>query len=485
MSSLAAGMQWTAAELLQQQQQQDTAWLTYMRGIGLSILTPWICCNSVLHMLQQFLSGTQLMAKFAATALPVAELASALLVTLVPTTTAGSSSSGRSNTGASRNTRPDLPRGVIAAGAQPVVRSLEKIIYFATHFGQFAIRGLAQPAVAGSVASAEAARSDAVLQILLMYLACTAASIQQQQAGAGTAAMGTRSSSSSSSSNSSNRRKSDVPAPHMSLLCALAPALQQLPASLAELNVMRNIDDDELATLAAASLKCICAVLIKRKQLLQTTTASPYGPVAASSSVGSSTATATGSSSSSSAQQGSVLPRDELLLPLLLTLAELAVMQPSTTDTWLLPAAVSASVMVLHVQCQQLVPTCAAMGEPKATAAGTAVADALAAPVFLQLGPAVMQHLKETAAAPAGGCSHTAAPLAEHDHDVAVAYMTLVVVVLRNSEWPVAQQHRQCTSFLAASSTAHRVGARGAHWILQLTIIERLSSAVLGYMAMG
>jgi hypothetical protein len=155
----------------------------------------------------------------------------------------------------------------------------------------------------------------------------------------------------------------------MSLLGALAPALQQLPASLAELEIMQSIDHDEMAALAAASLKYICDFLIRRKQLLQSTTA-------------------TTGSSCSSAQQVSALPQDGLLL----TLAEL---QPNTADTWLLPVAVPAFVTVLNVQCPQLNPVGDAAAD---TAAGTAVADAVAAPVLLQLGPAVMQHLKEAAA---------------------------------------------------------------------------------------
>jgi hypothetical protein len=455
-------MQWTATELLQlQQQQQDAVRLAYMRGIGLSILTPWVCCSSLLHMLQHFLRGTPLIAKFSSTALPVAELAWALLVTLVPTAGSSSSSRSRSNTGASRNTRPAIAPGVIAAGAQPVVRSLEKIIYFATHFGPFAMRGLSQPAVAGSVASAEAARSDALLQILLLYLACTAGSLQQQQAGTESAARGTRSSSS--------RRKSGAPAPHMLLLHALAPALQQLPASLSDLEVMHNIDHDELATWAVASVMGMSGFLIRRKQLLQPTAASSYGRYAATWAVGSSTAAAaasgSSSSSSSSTQQVSALPQDGLLLPLLLTLAELAELRHNTKGNWLLPIAVPAIVTVIEVGCQQLMPTGPGMSQHKAAAAqaaaGTAVADALAAPVFLQLGPALMQHYKEAAAAaaaaaaaPAGGSSNVGAPLSEEDLKVAISYMVLVLVVLRHSEWAVAV----CSCAYTASSavvTAH------------------------------
>jgi hypothetical protein len=423
-------MQWTTAEL---RQQQDAEWLAYMRGIGLSFLNVWTCCRGVLQLLESSPSAAPLVAAFAATALPVSELAWALLETLTPSSTAGSGSSSSNNSstggsrskGSKRNTQPVIPIGIVASAAQPVVRTLEKILFFATHFGAFAVRGLAaepRPA-AGSVGSAEAARSDAVLQVLLLYLACTAASIQQQQqTGAAPAARGTRSSSS--------RRKSDAPAPHMSLLHALAPALQQLPASLSELGFMHNIDHDELETCAAAGMIDICGFLKTRKQRLQPTVASSGGAIAASCSVS--------SSSSSSTQQVAVLPRDELLLPLLLTLVELAELQPEQKDSLLLPAAVPAMVAVIAEQRQQLMPTQPGMGTHYAAeeaAAGTAVADALAAPVFLQLGPAVMRFLKEAAAAaPAGGGSNAAAPLAEADAKVAVAYLLLVQVVLRNSE---------------------------------------------------
>jgi hypothetical protein len=206
----------------------------------------------------------------------------------------------------------------------------------------------------------------------------------------------------------------------MSLLHALAPALQQLPVSLSDLEVVHNIDHDQLATWAAASLMGISGFFIRRKQLLQPTAASSYGPCAATWAVSSSTAAAaSGSSSSSSTQQVSALPQDALLLPLLLTLAELAELQPSTKGCWLLPATVPAIVTVIEVECQQLMPTGPGTSQhtaaAAAAAAGTAVADALAAPVFVQLGPALMQYMKEAAAtaaaAPAGGSSTAGAPL--------------------------------------------------------------------------
>lgn len=136
-------------------------------------------------------------------------------------------------------------------------------------------------------------------------------------------------------------------------------------------------------------------------------------------------------SSSSAAVSASMLPRDALLVPLLLTLVELAQLQPSRRAR-LVPAALSFIMGLLNRHCPQLLPPAPATGVSRlSAAAAAAVADALAAPVLLQLAPAVMQFLTEEPAVPAGASQAVSAAA---DGDSEFYYMLLVAVVLRYSK---------------------------------------------------
>uniref|UniRef100_A0A383V915 MYND-type domain-containing protein n=1 Tax=Tetradesmus obliquus TaxID=3088 RepID=A0A383V915_TETOB len=122
-------------------------------------------------------------------------------------------------------------------------------------------------------------------------------------------------------------------------------------------------------------------------------------------------------------------------LPLLLTAVELSQLQPARSEA-VLPAAMQFIVSSINRQCQQLMPNSAesitaGQGIP-ATAA--AVADGLAAPVLLQLAPAVMRYLREEPAAPAAGIrAHRAAAEPDKVDDVDLGYLMLLLVVLRHS----------------------------------------------------
>jgi hypothetical protein len=411
MDSLAVGMTWTATQLQQhrqqqqQQQQQEAAWLIYMRGMGLSMLDVWVCCRNLLKMLEAELHGAPLVRKFAALLLPAAKLAWALVETLQPAAAGSSRSSSSSSSG--RQSR-SLPPGVLPAAVTAADRTVQRIAVFATHFGPFAV-----PEIAKGAMSSEALKSDELLQVLLLYIACTAASLQQQQVD--------RAGSSSSSRRS--RQAADTP-PHMALLAALAPVLQQLPSD----GHTGWASSDDLATWAPIALTGICAFLLQRARALQ--------PITAAAALRSGLREVPPASSIREAvgegmQWVEVLPKDQLLLPLLLTMVELAQLQPTGHSSIVQPA-LAFIVGLIDLHCPQLMPRAHRLGsrhgnaggvlvDPPAPAAGqaAAAADALAEPLLLQLAPAMLQCLREQA---------------DEAGRIAISYALLVVLVLQGSE---------------------------------------------------
>jgi hypothetical protein len=85
--------------------------------------------------------------------------------------------------------------------------------------------------------------------------------------------------------------------------------------------------------------------------------------------------------------------------------------------------------------------------------AAAAVADGLAVPVLLQLGPAVLQYLREEAAGGSGG-SQAGAAAVDVDLKVAVGFLVLLVVLLRHSEWGAVVYEEGVQLFAAAAATA-------------------------------
>uniref|UniRef100_A0A383VF56 MYND-type domain-containing protein n=1 Tax=Tetradesmus obliquus TaxID=3088 RepID=A0A383VF56_TETOB len=402
--------------------------------------------------------STRMVKEFAALLLPAARLVWRLVETLPPTA-AGSSSSSSVQ---ARPLSAGVPAAAVASDAD------KQLLLLATQFGTYAVCLLgADSAVAFP---AEAACSDELAQVLLLYLACTAACTRQLQTNARFAATasGGNSSRSDRGSSSSSRRSSssaaqasssqgstDVPPHHMALLSALAPVLQQppiFPAGLEE-------HVQQLAALAAPSLSVVSGFLVLRTQLLQHSQAPPAAAAAAASS----------SSSSAAAPLGGMLPRDELLLPLLLTIVELAALQPPRRAA-LLPAAGSFMVALLNEQCEQLMPSAATASASAAAApvpaAAAAVADALVEPVLLQLAPAVAAYLGgggAAAATPAAGSSADA-EAAERDERLAISYLLLVVVVLQHGsrESLLGSFRRNPLAADAALEAAVRLAAGGS-----------------------
>jgi hypothetical protein len=418
-------MTWTAGQLQQhqqrrqqqqqQQQQQEAAWLINMRGMGLSMLDMWICCRGVLKMLEAELRDAPLVRKFATLLLPAAKLAWALVEAApsAATNCSSSSSSGlllSSSSSSGRHPR-SAPPGVVPAAMMSGEHAAKHFTVFATHFGPFAMREIAKGPM-----SPEALKSDELLQVLLLYIACTAASLQQQQ---------TRATGSSSSSSRRSRQAADAPA-HRVLLAALAPVLQQLRSDDQEGWASSN----DLATWAPFALGCIATFLLQRTRALQ--------PAAAAIPGLSSQLQAVSSASSAQAavdegmQGASVLPRDQLLLPLLLTIVELTQLAPSGQHL-VVQYALPFMVGLIEHHCPQL--GLAARGidslysssggdvsAPSAPEDGqtAAVADGLAEPLLLQLAPAVLQCMREQA---------------DEGGRVTTNYLLLLRVVLRNSGW--------------------------------------------------
>uniref|UniRef100_A0A383VVR5 MYND-type domain-containing protein n=1 Tax=Tetradesmus obliquus TaxID=3088 RepID=A0A383VVR5_TETOB len=374
MSRLEVGMKWTAAELQQikqqqqQQQQQGEDWLLYMRGLGLTMLGVWTFCTSILDRLTAMLHGKVSVPTCAALALPVARLEWALFETLTLTTAGSSSSSKRSRQG--------LPAGLLPAATAPTPHLVERLLARAAHFGPFTLRAVAN--LSAGAFSAEACRNDELVQQLLLYIAATAANFRRLQDHTAPAARGAGSSSRGSTSNrgrscagsSRGISDSDVPAHHMALLAALAPVLQQ-PLSFPEDTSAIFAD---LASDAPTILEGTYHLLVQRAQQQR--------PRSAASSSG-----------------GGMLPRarDWMQHPELL---------PISNDGH--PAAAAA----------------AAGGVSQAAAA---VADGLAAPVLLQLAPAVMQLLRDGAGDGQAGRAAT-----DENNRVAWNYVVLVWVVLRH-----------------------------------------------------
>jgi hypothetical protein len=255
---------------------------------------------------------------------------------------------------------------------------------------------------------------DAVLQVLLVHIACMAGSWHKCKG----------------SSSSSNRHvarsptSAAVPASHEALLAALSPALQQLDWSLMP-EVFGGAETGAAASLVIQKeLRGLDALVeVRAAQLMKTAAAAATAQPSSSSS----------SNSSRDAAIGTVVPRAEQLLPpLLLTLLELAQLQPTSDNT-----AVLTAVQVVKKILEQSFATsyAASSSSSSNTAAASQEHSALLSSlvVLLQLAPLVLLHIKQaetTAAAAAAG-----QPPATRVFDAAEAFASCVGggAVLTNS----------------------------------------------------
>jgi hypothetical protein len=202
----------------------------------------------------------------------------------------------------------------------------------------------------------------------------------------------------------------DIPASHLDLLAAVSPPLyKQISRQYARNRIAEDYGSFEYSSIehvqvfGSLQLHGLCRVFDVREQLMRASFAEA-GSAAASADISSSSSSSGSSSSSSSAAGPSravptLVPRQQQLLPpLLLTLAEFALLLPD------LNMAVVPLVMLPIAQGMQHLTH----GTPCNQAALEAKVDALTAPVLLQLGPVVLQYVRKgAAAAAAAGVQHS------------------------------------------------------------------------------
>jgi hypothetical protein len=271
--------------------------------------------------------------------------------------------------------------------------------------------------------------SDDVVQLLLAFTALSVGAAHKKLTAAGSGAATSSDSTSAGSSKHNNRRSStaaaplaadDVPASHLQLLAALSPSLHQqisrrnvlTPGAdeFGSFNCNESAEGDEQhAIRLLTGLMCVLAVrrdILKNSNLVRR-------PVA-------------GNSSSSSMPSGAklqcnaVVPREQqLLLPLVLTVLELSLLLPAPQQGVMRMGLQVMPYIMGSAEFKPAAPGNAAAGAaPAAPSAHSdrpytpaALMEALASPVCLQLGPAVMQYLREVPAAPSSTAASMQATL--------------------------------------------------------------------------
>jgi hypothetical protein len=204
---------------------------------------------------------------------------------------------------------------------------------------------------------------------------------------------------------------SDVPAGHLDLLTAVSPPLRNQVSSrcgnspaAGDYGIFNEATVERVEHMAVLVLHGLTSVLLLRERLVMG--ASPAAAVADVFRVyGRSISISSVAGNPTAAAGMTVVPREQrLLLPLVLTLVEYMLLLPAPIQS-VVPPAMRLVVLLLSQsgEGKMHVPTASRMNAA-AAAADTALADPLVAPVLLQLGPAVLQYLRE-AAAPAAGPS--------------------------------------------------------------------------------
>ncbi|WIA08023.1 hypothetical protein OEZ85_007493 [Tetradesmus obliquus] len=123
-----------------------------MRGLGLSMLTLWVCFKGILDFLNNQLHGTPVLHQFAALLLPVARLAWVLVEAAAAAAAAAAAG------GSSRR----APAGVLAAAVMPTPRKVEHVRSFAAEFGQYAVSLMAADSPIACSSPARLLRQEAI-----------------------------------------------------------------------------------------------------------------------------------------------------------------------------------------------------------------------------------------------------------------------------------------------------------------------------------
>jgi hypothetical protein len=429
--ALSAGLQWAVLELTQlQQQQHGTAWHCSVCHLGVGLLRTCAVIFGIVPIAAPLTES----AGFTHSVLPVGQLAWLLLQAEQQAVDGGSSSSstgtgtGRGKAASSKRQQRQHQTGGLSGSVMEFLHS----------YGGVVMQGVDNARVTGGHMSVtdQWCFSDEVTELLLAYAALTVGAKHKLLCPA-TAASKAKSSSSSSSSSSSKRRDKTsktatpqaaaaggVPANHVTLLTAVSPVLEeqthrQYPQqpSASGFGSFSSCGDNLLHRDMEAALGGLLAVLERREELL---TQLQQGSRAATNAAAAATMPGSSSSSSSSSQVGvtaagrvvrSAVPRElQLLLPLLLTVIEAMQLLPRHSHAQgIMPSGLLLAITIMKAAKLVPNPSPDAVFDMSATWTTAAVfADSLAGPVLLQLGPAVMQYLREVEAAAAAAAAAAA-----------------------------------------------------------------------------
>jgi hypothetical protein len=459
------GIQWVIGELQQfaqpqLQQQLQRIWLDCTFQLGVGILGAWYSCAVL-----RAASDVDTDAHFRASVLPAAKLALLLLqddVQHVAAVLHGYGSSSGSSSGSSRSRRNAAGS---ASSAQQQQQQQQRrytapaqVVRFLAAFGPVVLDAATRATAAGPAAVQIAnswCKSDEVMQLLLAFAALQVGAAHKYLAAAAAssapAGPSSRGSSSSSSGKLAGRRKaaaaaaavpaaSAVASSHLPLLGAVSPLLRQY-VEAEGYGSFYIADSQILQDLAYKMLDGLYSVIVKRAQPLNVTVAMAASGLSGSSSTSSSTVTGVN-------MLITAVPQQQLLLvPLVLTVVELLLLLPAAAQRvmpWGLQLLVDllrtvdfsmhdsrSSVIACNNRASSTASSSGNTGGRASSNAGwseVVVADAVAAAVLLQLGPAVMQYLREAAAA--GGIVS-----ATDVHMVKWAYASLAAVILRTGRW--------------------------------------------------
>jgi hypothetical protein len=482
---VATAVLWAVAEL--QRQPAGTLWHTYTRSLGKDLLA---LSNTIVG-LQEWLSTepgyVQLM-------LPSAQLAWLLLQYEQQAAEAAGGSSSGGSAGARHSARSSA-----ATQQQQQQQRLRlmpgmpgAVLKFTHAFGIALYTGLPRTL---SPAADQLCSSDEVVQLLLLFTALSVGAAHKRVAAA---ANKDRRSSSSSSKRSSSRSgtaaasaapaAADVPASHLELLAALSPPMRKQVSSQYK-DTLRAEDYGSFNTdtvtgaerQADLVLNGLLVVLRWRQQLLNGV--SPAAEIAEALAGGSSSSNGSGGNASNrtallAARTTVVLHEQQLLPPLVQTLAEYMLLLPAPSHG-VVPHAMQVIAAIIesagtwqeraHTQLAASSTDTAAAAAAAALAAGPALsgralADGLAAPVLLQLGPVVLQYLGGAAAAAATAAAATEQAMlgtssavdAEMVTGVSNSICMMLLMVLEQSK------HRICLHLLTLHQLAQPAEFRHA-----------------------
>jgi hypothetical protein len=416
-AEVSAAVQWAAAEL--QHESAATPRHTWLRCFSKTLIA---LCGICLH-------SEQLRSQpgYSQMLLPAGQLAYMLLEAeqQAAAVAAGSSSSSKGST----STRHGGDVSSASQQQQPHMQPIDgvpgMVLEFLNTFGIAIYAGIPHRPLAVNM---QLFCSEEVLQLLLAFTAVSVGAAHKM-AAADTSRAARRRSSSSSSSKRGGQHSSattaaaaaaaDIPASHLDLLAAVSSALhKQLSRQYAFHPAAEDYGSFKLASTelredhAGLVMKGLYCVLGTRGKMQEDDYAAKLAALMEQQD-SSSSSSSSSSGGSSAALLGSliagfpstVLPREqELLLPLLLTLVEHTTLFPAPNQG-VLPVALSLVAEIMSqssLDSLQVVPSDASMGSLDANEVAAALPDGLTAAVLLQLGPVVLQYLRDAAAATTG-----------------------------------------------------------------------------------